>query len=29
MFPRCGICGGAAHRESRDGVSLHTPEGWR
>jgi hypothetical protein len=29
MFPRCGICGGAAHRESRDGVTLHTPEGWR
>lgn len=25
MFPRCGICGGAAHRESRDGVGLHTP----
>jgi len=29
MFPRCGICGGAAHRESRDGVTLHTPHGWR
>jgi hypothetical protein len=29
MFPRCGICGAAAHRESRDGVTLHTPEGWR
>jgi hypothetical protein len=29
MFPRCGICGGAAHRETRDGVSLHTPDGWR
>jgi hypothetical protein len=29
MFPRCGVCGAAAHRESRDGVTLHTPEGWR
>jgi hypothetical protein len=29
MFPRCGICGGAAHRENRDGVTLHTPDGWR
>jgi hypothetical protein len=29
MFPRCGICDGAAHRESRDGVSLHTLGGWR
>ena len=29
MFPRCGICGGPAHRETRDGVSLHTPDGWR
>ena len=29
MFPRCGSCGGAAHRETRDGVSLHTPDGWR
>ena len=29
MFPRCGMCGGAAHRETRDGVTLRTPEGWR
>jgi len=29
MFPRCGVCGAAAHRESRDGVTLHTPDGWR
>jgi hypothetical protein len=29
MLPRCGICGGAAHRERPDGVSLHTPDGWR
>ena len=29
MFPRCGSCGGAGHRETRDGVSLHTPDGWR
>ena len=25
MFPRCGVCGEAAHRESRDGLELHTP----
>jgi hypothetical protein len=24
MFPRCGICGGAADREGRDGVSPTT-----
>ncbi len=29
MFPRCGICGRVAHREGRDGVTLHTPDGWR
>ena len=29
MFPPCGVCGAAAHREGRDGVELHTPEGWR
>jgi hypothetical protein len=28
-FPPCSICGGAAHRESPEGVELHTPEGWR
>lgn len=27
MFPRCGVfCG---NRESRDGVTLDTPKGWR
>ena len=29
VFARCGVCGGAAHRENRDGVTLHTPDGWR
>jgi hypothetical protein len=28
-FPSCRICGGAAHRETPDGIELHTPEGWR
>jgi hypothetical protein len=28
-FPPCSICGGAAHRETPDGIELHTPEGWR
>jgi hypothetical protein len=28
-FPPCKICGGAAHRETPDGIELHTPEGWR
>ena len=29
VFPSCGICGAAVHREDRGGVSLHTPDGWR
>ena len=28
-FPPCKICGGAAHRETPDGIELHTPEGWQ
>ena len=28
-FPPCKICGGAAHRETPDGIELHTPQGWR
>jgi hypothetical protein len=28
-FPRCKVCGGAAHRQNADEVELHTPEGWR
>lgn len=29
LFPACGVCGAAAHRETRAGAQLHTPEGWR
>lgn len=29
LFPACAVCGAPAHRETRAGAQLHTPEGWR